>query len=104
MFIVIPRQEPPHWGRGCALGTWDCEADCSGCADLRDSQMTLPQNQPGATAADVAECVATWSGDQRLAVRFLAWNESDVRAALMKIAPRPGWVADLMAGDAEDET
>ena len=47
MYIAIPHQGRPHWGRECSGGhdisdgVDKCDADCDGCRDLRDSHCCL---------------------------------------------------------------
>jgi len=49
MFIVVPHRGPARWGRECVMGTWDCDADCPGCRDMRDSHAIIGSQ----------DCVAT---------------------------------------------
>jgi len=101
MYIVIPHQLPPRFGRDCVTGDWSCEgdcpgwrtfrareywkceADCPGCQDQRDSYMCL--GSPDTSPADLARMVQNYTGHQRYALRDLACSNDDLQAELVKL-------------------
>jgi len=88
MYIVIPHKMPPHWGHDCVRGTWDCEADCPGCRDRRDSYCCL--GDPETTVEELAELVRDYNGLQALALRDHLCNLVTADAGLLAELRRLG--------------
>ena len=83
MYIAIPGQLPPHFGHDCVMGTWDCEADCPACQDLRDSYYCL--GNQNTSVSELAEFVRDYHGHQAYAIRDLAAKDDQLRDELIQL-------------------
>lgn len=62
MFISIPHQMPAHLGHDCRMGTRDCDADCDGCRDMRDSHAVI--GDWDTPVAELATLALAYTGHQ----------------------------------------
>jgi hypothetical protein len=70
MFIAVPHQRKPHFGHSCVTGDWNCEADCPGCRDRRDSHVCI--GEPETSREQLKQLAREYTGHQALAVHALA--------------------------------
>jgi len=70
MYIAVPHQLPPHLGHDCIMGDWNCEADCPGCRDRRDSHLCI--GDPDTSPAELRRLALEYHGHQAGKVHDLA--------------------------------
>lgn len=69
MFIAVPHQRPPHFGYECLNGDRDCDADCDGCREMRDSHAVV--GDWDTPEDELAELALAYTGHQSARVHQL---------------------------------
>lgn len=85
MFIAIPHQRNPHFGHECRNGTRDCQADCEGCREMRDSHAVV--GDWDTPERELIRLAIAYQGHQKFDVWLLIcdeWSQTEILQAIFQ--------------------